>query len=138
MQQQTTSSQNTLDLNPSCFLPSPDDFEILRERMIVCVERMLVDIFPLLRVKIKQHVEHEYSQEMSGKSEIVCLGTLDASPSSHEGVLKIMEWLQNYCPRNDQEIIPILCNGDGLSLDRMRDQNSGDHEHLQLFHVSNG
>ena len=95
---------------------------MLHSRMAVCVERILHDHMQIRTDTSKNsgRVSHKYSVETTNKSEMFSLGLLDADPSSHEGVLNIMLWLHENCVADDQNIIPLLCNGDGLSIDRMR------------------
>ena len=63
------------------------------------------------------------------------LGVVDADPSSTEGAIQIMEYLHKYTPdAQGGSYMPILCNGDGLSIERMVHAkrgraNSGDAEH---------
>jgi (p)ppGpp synthase/HD superfamily hydrolase len=73
-----------------------------------------------MKVDVVQHVPHQYSQEMSKQSNLVTLGLINANPSSNDGVTQIMRELQRYCPRHGDKVVSILCNGDGLSIDRMR------------------
>ena len=52
----------------------------------------------------------------------VNLGTKDANPSSLEGVIEIMSWLQQLtprCPDGKYKVMP--CHGDQLSVERMVD-----------------
>lgn len=66
-------------------------------------------------------MEHAYSAEMSERSKVISLGTIDANPSTHEGTLTIMEELHKYVPTGDDgKLFPVLVQGDGLSVDRMR------------------
>jgi hypothetical protein len=48
----------------------------------------------------------------------VNLGVVDANPSSTEGTISIMQHLQTYCPETTEKQ-PILCSGDGMSVERM-------------------
>ena len=51
----------------------------------------------------------------------VNIGVLEANPSSTEGVSRIMRFLHKYVPTKDGEVSPIVCHGDGLSVERMCD-----------------
>ena len=90
--------------------------------MFVCVMRILKGHFREFdTIKVQQHIQHEYSKEMSEKSRVTCLGTIDANPSSHEGVQLIMDTLHHYVPETaGGDLLPLLINGDGLSMDRTR------------------
>ena len=71
-------------------------------------------------VVVPVHIPHRYSEEMSQKSSVTCLGTIDANPSSHEGTQVIMDALHAFVPQVGDAVLPVLVNGDGLSIDRMR------------------
>ena len=49
----------------------------------------------------------------------VNLGVVDANPSSTDGTITIMEHLCQYVPQLEGGPLSILCNGDGLSIERM-------------------
>lgn len=58
----------------STFLPSSDDFNCLRNRMGVIVQRILVKIIPCLGDsddEVMWHIPHEHMAEMSQKSNVV-------------------------------------------------------------------
>ena len=89
--------------------------------MTIIVMRLLKANLPYLdQVPVIKHIPHQYTDEMQQKSSLVSLGLIDANPSSNDGVTQIMRTLQRYCPLNGDDVVPILCNGDGLSIDRMR------------------
>ena len=44
---------------------------------------------------------------------------VEANPASTAGVIRIMEHLHAYVPESDGSVVPILCSGDGLSVERM-------------------
>ena len=118
---QDVSTVHAVDLPVMTFLPSDDDYDVLRARMIVVAMRMLrTHLTYCVEAEVEDHIEHEYSEQMSQKSELVNLGLFNANPSSNEGVTAIMGHLQEYCPQSEDNVIPILCNGDGLSIERMR------------------
>ena len=71
------------------------DWGVLRSRMEIIVGRILQELNPSLKnVKISKHVEHQYNTEMTMRSNITNLGVIDADPSSHDGVLAIIQRLQ--------------------------------------------
>ena len=47
------------------------------------------------------------------------LGVISANPSSNAGVIEIMRYIHDFVPVVDGEPLPILCCGDGLSVERM-------------------
>ncbi|XP_041462410.1 uncharacterized protein LOC121413598 [Lytechinus variegatus] len=68
-------NQNTLtasDLPIMTYLPSQDDYEDLRKRMCILVERILKDNLNIFaNESVISHIPHEYSKESSQKSEYV-------------------------------------------------------------------
>jgi hypothetical protein len=57
-------------------LPTPDQFNILRDQLLVIIQRILVECVPLFagcNDRVVDHIQHEYSQEMSYKSEVVSI-----------------------------------------------------------------
>lgn len=52
----------------------------------------------------------------------VNLGVIKENPSSLDGVIRILQDLQQYVPRcPDGRLFPILCHGDELSIERHTD-----------------
>ena len=49
------------------------------------------------------------------------LGLIEENPSSTVGTIKIMERLQEHVPCDPQGLYPVVCYGDGLSVERMTD-----------------
>ncbi|KAL7395577.1 hypothetical protein ABVT39_019611 [Epinephelus coioides] len=49
----------------------------------------------------------------------VNLGVLSCNPSSNSGVIEIMTFLHQFVLVRDNKLLPILCCGDGLSVERM-------------------
>ena len=50
----------------------------------------------------------------------VNLGIVEADPSSTQGTITIMQHLHQYIPKlEDGSCVEIICNGDGLSIERM-------------------
>lgn len=47
------------------------------------------------------------------------LGVVEANPSSTSGCIEIMSYLSQFVPVVDGKTRPILCSGDGLSVERM-------------------
>ncbi|XP_038069432.1 uncharacterized protein LOC119738598 [Patiria miniata] len=105
----------------SSILPRPADYDELRKLMVSLVMRILVKYLPFMQ-SMKKHLprpKHQYSAEMTRKSEVVNLGVLEVNPATTAGVVRVMEHLHAYVPEPDGQLCPILCSGDGLSVDRM-------------------
>ena len=47
------------------------------------------------------------------------MGVVEANPSSTDGTIEIMEQLYRYVAVVNGRAIPMLCSGDGLSIERM-------------------
>ena len=108
------------ELDSSHFIPQDDDWAVLKSREVEMVKRILVQHIGALKdISVEAHIPHAYSAQMRKKSRVVSLGVLDADPSSDEGTQKIMDHLHTFVPQEEQRVIPILINGDGLSVDRM-------------------
>ena len=60
----------------SHILPSPDDIGDLYDRFLEMIKRSLVECVPCFgdcKQALTEHLPHEYSDEMTSKSEVVCL-----------------------------------------------------------------
>lgn len=91
--------------------------------MIKFVSETLLDFMPALKdIPQPEPIPHQFSKELYGKSNVLNLGVVHENPSSSDGVLQIMRHLQTYCPdgKDDHHVHSVLCNGDGLSVERMR------------------
>ena len=47
------------------------------------------------------------------------MGVEEVNPATTSGAIHVMEKLHSYVPIRDGKLIPILCCGDGLSVERM-------------------
>ncbi|XP_063954348.1 uncharacterized protein LOC129259624 isoform X2 [Lytechinus pictus] len=95
-------NQDTLtasDLPIMTYLPSQDDYEDLRKRMCILVERILKDNLNIFaNESVILHIPHEYSKESSQKSEYVNLGIIEEDPKTTSGMRNIMTTLAKYIP----------------------------------------
>ncbi|CAG2248808.1 unnamed protein product [Mytilus edulis] len=103
------------------FLPMDSDLERLHTRMGIRIQRIRKKHCAAFEVAdVCMHMPHRYSKESSKKSEIVNLGVLKENPASCRGVIEIMKYLKQYIPLDPNAMpIPIICNGDQLSVERM-------------------
>ncbi|XP_035687479.1 uncharacterized protein LOC118423433 [Branchiostoma floridae] len=118
----TPGTLRAVEVDPHSILPAPEVFTSVRSRMVTVVSRILVDNIPpfeCLKGKVNRHIPHQHSREMKEKSNVVNLGVVEANPSSTEGVIQVMETLHNHVPAPQGKLLPILCCGDGLSIERM-------------------
>ncbi|XP_038045923.1 uncharacterized protein LOC119720343 [Patiria miniata] len=107
----------------SCFLPTSDDWEGLKQRMCLILERILKDHLPFLKgVECSVPEQHQHSDALSERSEIASLGVIDRNPYSTPGSVRIGESLHQFVPSyGDESLYPIVCFGDGLSVMKMFD-----------------
>ncbi|XP_038047575.1 uncharacterized protein LOC119721568 [Patiria miniata] len=104
-----------------CIIPQHHDYAELKNLMVYLTMKILMQHLPVMD-PMKRHVprrKHQYSTEMCNKSEVVNLGVLEANPASTAGVIQIMQHLHAYVPEPNGQVLPILCSGDGLSVERM-------------------
>lgn len=59
-------------MSPYCFLPSQDDYNRLKERMVFVVTRILAsNMTCLMDVPTEKHMPHAFSAEMTEQSKVV-------------------------------------------------------------------
>ncbi|XP_038046724.1 uncharacterized protein LOC119720930 [Patiria miniata] len=107
----------------SCFLPKPSDWRGLKKRMCQILEHILKDHLPFLKqVECSAPKRHQHSDALSKKSEIASLGVIDENPYSTSGSVRMLESLHQFVPSyGDENLYPIVCFGDGLSVEKMVD-----------------
>ncbi|KAJ8300936.1 hypothetical protein KUTeg_022455 [Tegillarca granosa] len=88
------------------FLPNQDDYNNLKVRMEVMMMRILKEYFNAFKeVDVVDHIPHDYSEDSSKKTKIICfiwqinLGVLHENPSSTAGVIAIMEHPTQICAK---------------------------------------
>lgn len=119
-----------VDVTPNAFLPSEKDWDTLRQRQVIIVMRILADNLPCFHnvgKYVVQHIPHAHSKELAGKSHVINLGVIEANPASIPGALDIMDHLNQYVPSvQDGTIVHACpCNGDQLSVERMKGGKKG-------------
>lgn len=76
------------------FLPSSKDIEHVKRNMVVLVSRLLTkyikDLLPLSR-SVPQHISHQYTEEMSRRSEVAVLDILMKNEACHSDMVHIMK-----------------------------------------------
>ncbi|XP_038045915.1 uncharacterized protein LOC119720342 isoform X2 [Patiria miniata] len=107
----------------SCFLPTSDDWEGLKQRMCLILERILKDHLPFLKgVECSVPEQNQHSDALSERSEIASLGVIDENPYSTSGSVRMLESLHQFVPSyGDETLYPIVCFGDLLSVVKMFD-----------------
>ncbi|XP_071500137.1 uncharacterized protein [Diadema antillarum] len=119
------SSSTVLDaetLDPFVFLPSPDVMARHRMRLVDVVASIMGKHMTYLE-DLSRHLpitqEHEESAAMSKKSEMVTLGVVNANPSTTQGMVTVLQHLQQYVPEKRGSPIQTLVSGDGLTIERI-------------------
>ena len=115
---------DAVNIATDTFLPGPDDWDAVRTRMEVIVQRILVKHITSLQElshRVVRHIPHAETEAMCSKSTVVNLGVIEANPASTPGVISILHHLQQYVPfKDDGSLVRnLVCNGDQLSVERM-------------------
>lgn len=111
---------DAVDVPPMQIVPQHSDWEMLKKTMKVVVLRVLLQHMPVFsECHVVQHLPHTFSKECAKKSNIHSLGTIKADPASLPGVVDIMSKLHELCPKKNNSFQHVICNGDGLSMERM-------------------
>lgn len=121
LQLDDTMTTPPLQIPPTAFLPSKNDWQQVKGRLEIIVQRLLVEHVPALadlKGSVTRHIGHAHTKELSTKSKVVSLGTIDANPASTPGVIEVMEKLHDYIPEVEGKLHKIVVNGDQLSVER--------------------
>ncbi|XP_014678940.1 PREDICTED: uncharacterized protein LOC106818780 [Priapulus caudatus] len=107
------------------YLPSTTDEAALQQEMSQLIERVLCTNMPFLhdlQSEVAGHIQHEFQQESSAKSQILPLGVLDKDESKVAEMVEIMAEYHRYVPlkpNGDPFTLPLYA--DGLSCERGND-----------------
>ncbi|CAG2242366.1 unnamed protein product [Mytilus edulis] len=104
-------TMSVIDIPVPTFLPSKEDFQQLKNRMAVMVERVISKYL----VKYKEDkeaaftpIQHEEWEKSTRKSKIINIGVIDENPSSTHGVIKILDKLHAYVPSSEEKVLPLI------------------------------
>ena len=89
---------NMDDFHNSNYLLDQGEVELMKQDFIVLVSRVLVEFFPFLeplKSIIPQHIDHQHSNEMAQKSNIISLPIVPYNQSKHADVVQYLESLTN-------------------------------------------
>ncbi|XP_041482929.1 uncharacterized protein LOC121429775 [Lytechinus variegatus] len=103
------------ELDPYTFLPSPEVFERRRSRAVFLVKHLITKHLTKvqhLKEMMPSRILHSHTKEMDEKSQCVTLGVVDANPGSKQGMISVLERLQNYMPVKEGKPTPCLLSGD--------------------------
>lgn len=82
-------------------LPSNDDKKVLYESVAILIGRCLkknMPFFAKFGAGLEKHILHEFSDQMSAKSEVVPVGITLKGEQKNEDMVEILEDLQKYVP----------------------------------------
>lgn len=81
------------------FLPGVKDVRKVKGNLVIIVGRILtkyiIRLLPLAKA-IPKHIQHEYSREISKKSDVVVLAALMKNEACHTDMIDIMKAYQEY------------------------------------------
>ena len=99
-------------------LPTCDDVNKVNSNLIIIVSRVLTQylsaLTPLSKA-IPKHITHQYSTEMSKKSEVVVLDALMKNETKHADMIAIMNTMQEYLGSDYDEERRVLSGGDQVT-----------------------
>ena len=108
-------------LSSSFFLPSNRDTSAMKDNLVCIVSRIITSyitgLAPLAKF-VPKHILHQYSAEMSRKSEVFTLDVLMKNEVKHDDMIDIMQTLQDYLGKGYNEEKRVLCGGDQLTCER--------------------
>ena len=83
----------------SVFYPSVDELKVLKENFKIIVARIAVEFLPkfkFLKKVIPEHIKHQYSDQMSKKSTIIPLPTLDFNENLYPDCVGILRQYEKW------------------------------------------
>ena len=87
-------------VSTSQFLPSSGDLKELTANLLVLVERVYIPDLSFLSDVVPQHIPHQYSAEMSLKSETAVIDVMMKNEACHDDMQDIMRQMQGYLGNN--------------------------------------
>ncbi|VDI07571.1 Hypothetical predicted protein [Mytilus galloprovincialis] len=98
-------TMSVIDIPVPTFLPSEEDFQQLKIRMAVMVERVISKY--LVKYKDDKEaaftpIQHEEWEKSTRKSKSINIGVIDKNPSSTHGVVKILDKLHAYVSSSEE------------------------------------
>ena len=103
------------------FLPTCEDVSKVKANLVIIISRVLTQYIKSLTPfskAIPKHIPHEYSTEMSKKSEVVVLDVLMKNETKHADMIAIMNTMQEYLGSDYDEERRILSGGDQVTYER--------------------
>ena len=103
------------------FLPSEDDVAHVKSNLVILVARVLTqyikELAPLSR-SVPQHIAHQYTEQMSRRSEVAVLDVLLKNEACHSDMVDIMKTMQGYLGSDYPSDKRVASGGDQLTCER--------------------
>lgn len=113
----------------SSFVPSRADVEAVKQNLVVLVARLLTEYFkdltPLSK-SVPQHIQHQFTHQMSQKSEVAVMDVLMKNEARHSDMVDIMRTMQGYLGDEYPAAHRVASGGDQLTCERQ----TGSQRHL--------
>ena len=118
---QTGEVANLTSLPWVSFLPTQDDIQAVQSNLVALVSRLLTTYIKGLlpfSESVPKHIIHQYSREMSKKSEVVVLDILMKNEASGPDMIDSMQSLHGYLRTDYPSERTVLSGGDQLTCER--------------------
>ena len=115
------SSGDLMECSASHFLPSRQDLAAIKGNLIVLVSRVLCKYITALKPltsAVTKHIIHNYSTEMSFKSDVHVVDVLMKNEAVHADMIEIMQHQQSFIRDNFPIGHKILSGGDHMTCER--------------------
>ena len=103
------------------FLPSSNDIGHVKSNLVILVSRLLTqyikDLSPLSR-SVPQHISHQYTEEMSRRSDVAVLDILMKNEACHSDMIDIMKTMHSYLGSDYLSHRRVASGGDQLTCER--------------------
>ncbi len=106
------------DISTLCwvlFLPCGSDVQHVKPNLVVLVSHLLLqyfkDLSPLSK-SVPQHIDHQYTEQMSRKSKVVVLDVLMKNEARSSNMVDITQTLQGYIGDDYPSIRRVSSGGD--------------------------
>lgn len=114
---------NLLAFLPAKFLPDTEDVKGITSNLLVIVERVLTKYLPdlaFLHSTVPDHIIHEYTKEMSLKSDVAVVDVLMKNEACHDDMLDIMQQMHGYLGTRIPGDLRVASGGDQMTVERQR------------------
>ena len=117
----TGNTGSSINSSALSFLPSHEDIVLIRKNLVVlviCVLCTYIKSLKPLNSVIPKHIIHQFSTEMSQKSDVHVLDVLMKNETCHSDTVDIMHRYQSFLADSFPEGHRVLSGGDLLTCER--------------------